>query len=103
MSYNVIISIPAKNDLKEAVYYISNILKSPQSAKDLYTAADEAFHSLSELPKRHSLIDENLLGLSNIRYILIKNYIAFYTVDDENHTVKIIRFLYNKREWSRLL
>lgn len=103
MSYNVQISEPAKNDLKETLLYIANILKAPQAAENLYSPANEVFNSLSEFPKRNSLIDRRLLGLSNIRYALVKNYIAFYTVDDNSNTVTIIRFLYNRREWKNIL
>ena len=38
-----------------------------------------------------------------IRFTLVKNYIAFYVVSEENHTIYIVRFLYGKRDWINIL
>lgn len=103
MSYSVVITETAKRELLNAVMYISNELKSPQAASNLYDTANRQFHSLSELPKRNAEINPFTIGLSGIRYIVVGNYLAFYTVDDESMAVKIIRFVYNRRDWQNII
>jgi len=36
-------------------------------------------------------------------YNYIKNYVIFYIIDNDNKHIKIIRFLYNKRNWINIL
>jgi addiction module RelE/StbE family toxin len=103
MSYKIVITKKAKQEVLNATMYIANELLSPQAASHLYNTANEAFKSLSEMPKRNSEINPFAIGLSGIRYIVIENYLAFYTVDDDTMTVRIIRFLYSKRDWLCIL
>lgn len=103
MTYKIVITKTAQKEVLEAVKYISDELKSHQSALNLFNYAYEQFNSLSELPKRNAEINAFVIGISGIRYIIVKNYLAFYTVDDNSMTVKILRFLYNKRDWQHIL
>jgi len=38
-----------------------------------------------------------------IRFVIINNYLAFYTIDEEKQTVIIVRFLYQKSNWTSIL
>ena len=38
-----------------------------------------------------------------IRFVIINNYLAFYTIDEEKQTVVIVRFLYQKSNWTSIL
>jgi hypothetical protein len=38
-----------------------------------------------------------------IRFVIINNYLAFYTIDEEKQTVIIVRFLYQKSNWTSML
>ena len=38
-----------------------------------------------------------------IRFVIINNYLAFYTIDKEKQTVIIVRFLYQKSNWTSIL
>ena len=33
----------------------------------------------------------------------VKNYLAFYVIDDEKQIIHMIRFLYGKRDWLPIL
>ncbi|MFR5502265.1 MAG: type II toxin-antitoxin system RelE/ParE family toxin, partial [Lachnospira pectinoschiza] len=37
------------------------------------------------------------------RFVIINNYLAFYTIDEEKQTVIIVRFLYQKSNWTSIL
>ena len=78
MKYNIHVTQAAERDMANAYDYIDLVLKNP-------TAADK------------------LLSLWGIRFTIVINYLAFYTVDDATQTVYIVRFLYGKSNWITIL
>lgn len=103
MSYSIHITKTALKDLNNAIHYIDNVLLNAQAANDLLTEADKKIGGLTDYPKNHQLVDDPVLNTWGIRFVSVKNYLAFYTVDEETATVNIIRFLYGKRNWSAIL
>ena len=49
------------------------------------------------------IVSDKLLSLWGIRFTIVMNYLAFYTVDDATQTVHIVRFLYGKSNWITIL
>ena len=103
MNYQIRITRIAEQDLNDAADYIEFVLKNPIAADRLFDLAEEAISSLSQLPHIHPLVDDPVLRAWGIRYITVNNYLAFYTIDDSQSVVFIIRFLYGKRNWIPLL
>ena len=77
--------------------------KTPSAADSLIDEAEKAISSLSHMPERFALVDDKLLAAWGIRFIRIKNYLAFYTVSQDEHTVYVLRFLYGKSDWTAIL
>ena len=44
-----------------------------------------------------------MLKAWGIRFIQVKNYLAFYVIAEEESRVYIVRFLYGKRDWVGIL
>ena len=44
-----------------------------------------------------------ILAAWGIRFLRIKNYIAFYLIDDAREMIYVIRFLYGKSNWASIL
>lgn len=103
IKYNVIIELPAENDLMEVFNYITDILKEPAVAKRLFLGIKEQILKLDELPFRHAVISEEPYSSAGIRKIPIENYLIFYSVDDTEKEVHILRILYDRREWQNLI
>lgn len=103
MIYNIHITKTAKLDIKDAVDYIKLHLKNRLAAINLVQKANEAFHSLDHMPERYQLVDDLVLASWGIRFVQIKNYLAFYTVSPQTSAVHIIRFLYGKSDWVSIL
>ena len=103
MTYQVHITGRAERDLGRAVDYIEFSLKNPQAADSVLAEAEAVLSSLGQMPKRYAVADDTLLSAWEIRYVQIKNYLAFYTVDDKTKIVHIIRFLYRKSDWRAIL
>jgi plasmid stabilization system protein ParE len=103
MNYNIHISRAAERDLNNAADYIEFVLLNPQAANDLLDEAENKIGELSTFPEKFALVDDPVLKAWGIRFTLVKNYIAFYVVSEENRTVYVVRFLYGKRDWITIL
>jgi toxin ParE1/3/4 len=103
VNYKVDVSTPAESDLNDIVRYISAQLTSPVSAYHLMEIFEEAMMSLSDLPQRFPLIEDELLSLLGYRKISVKNYVVFFCVDEINKVVNVERILYGRRDWFRFL
>ena len=103
MKYALHITPLAERDISDAADYIENALKNPQAADALLDAFEETLLSLRENPLRVRAIPDPVLKAWGIRFIRINNYLAFFTVDEEKQRVNVVRFLYAKRDWMRLL
>ena len=103
MNYEVRITRAAENDLNEAADYIEFVLLNPQAADDLVDAVEETLPTLAQYAQRYALVDDPVLRVWGIRFVQIKNYLAFYTISEEEQKVYIVRFLYGKRNWISIL
>ena len=103
MNYEVRITRAAENDLNEATDYIEFVLLNPQAADDLLDTVEETLPTLAQYAQRYALVDDPVLRAWGIRFVQIKNYLAFYTISEEEQKVYIVRFLYGKRNWISIL
>ena len=103
MIYHVAITNAAEIDLDKIAMYISNELYAPEAALALLDEMDQHIVGLEQMPKKFPLVSDERLAQFNIRYVPVKNYIIFYTVDDYMREVTIIRILYSKRDWISIL
>lgn len=103
MNYEIRITAKAQYDINQTADYIEFSLKNPQAAMTLLDEIDLEISSLSQMPQRYALVSDKLLSAWGIRYVKVKNYLAFYTISDETATVHVVRFLYGKSNWRVLL
>ena len=103
MSYQLHITSTAEHDIMRAVDYIEFTLKNPDAADNLLDVATMQINSLSDLPQKFRLVDDPVLASWRIRFVIINNYLAFYTIDKEKQMVIVVRFLYQKSNWTSIL
>jgi len=60
-------------------------------------------NALADFPEQFELADDPVLKSWGIRFTTVKNYLAFYVIDEEKRIIHIIRFLYGKRDWMPIL
>lgn len=101
MSYNLHITSVAQRDISQAADYIEFVLKNPKAADDLLEEMDQKINALLPFLAEHPVVEDRLLSSWGIRFIQIKNYLAFYVVKENQ--VTIIRFLYAKSNWISIL
>lgn len=102
-TYNIQITEPAERDLYEIGAYISKELLEPETAQKVVSKIAKEIITLEDMPLRNTLVFDDRLAYKRIRKFLVDNYIVFYIITEESNTVTIIRILYNKRDWLKLL
>ena len=101
----IIISDSAKTDIKETLSYIKNTLHNPQAASNLAQQITDEFHLLIDHPKSGPLVKDKFLANYGFRFLLIKNYKAYYFLSETNEgiIINITRFLYAARNYETIL
>lgn len=101
--YDVQYTEPAENDLAEILRYIAVTLSEPIIAQRMLTTIEKAIDSLSPMPYKCPLVDDEHLAHMGYRKLHIKNYIAFFTINKEARIVSVERILYARRDWLHIL
>lgn len=101
MNYHLHITSVAQRDISQAADYIEFVLKNPKAADDLLEETDQKINALLPFSQEHPIVEDKLLDAWGIRFTQIKNYLAFYVV--EENQVTVIRFLYAKSDWISIL
>ena len=84
MSYQLHITSTAEHDIMRAVDYTEFTLKNPQAADNLLDAVTKQIGTLSDFPQKFRLVDDPVLASWEIRFVIINNYLAFYTIDKKS-------------------
>lgn len=103
MSYIIHITQTAERDIMRAADHIEFNLKNPSAADHLLDVAAEQINSLSDMPQKFRLVDDPVLSSWGIRFAIVNNYHAFYTIDEEKQMVIVVRFLFQKSNWNAIL
>ena len=103
MTYSVHITTAAERDVANATDYIDQVLKNPKAADELLEAFLQQVNDLAVFPARYPLARDEILAAWGIRFLRIKNYIAFYLIDDAREMIYVIRFLYGQSNWASIL
>jgi len=101
--YRVDVSEPAENDLVDIVRYISAQFSAPMTALKMMNTIEEAIVSLADMPHSCPPVTDERLASMGYRKLVIKNYIAFFTIDEKTKVVDVERILYKRRDWLHIL
>ncbi|NLX93127.1 MAG: type II toxin-antitoxin system RelE/ParE family toxin [Clostridiales bacterium] len=101
--YRVDISEPAEDDLRDIARYISSQLSVPMTAIKMIEAIEEALSKLSDMPHGYPALRDDRLASMGYRRVDVKNYTAFFTINEKEKVVDVERILYARRDWANLL
>jgi toxin ParE1/3/4 len=101
--YRVDVSEPAESDLRNIVHYIAAQLSVPMTATKMMEAIQEAIAGLADMPQKCPPVTDERLASMGYRKLVMKNYIAFFTIDEKSKVVDVERILYARRDWLRIL
>lgn len=101
--YEVRVTRQALEQIKEIVHYISNDLMAADASHNLLDKMKAEIIKLSSFPKKHDLIDEEPWRTEGVRKIVVKNFLIYYWVDDENNRVQVTAVIYSRRDQTKQL
>jgi len=90
-------------DVDSSYNYIKDKLEAPMAADNLIKIIIENLNKIKENPNIRPLVQDKYLASLGYRLVKVKNYAIFYIIDNDNNHIKVIRFLYNKRNWQNIL
>lgn len=99
--YIIEYSKDSKQDLIEIKRYIKYNLQEPVTANKLIDKIKREIEKLTDNPEIYSIIDDDLIKKLKIRKITVDNYMVFYRVKD--NSVEVVRIMYGRRNWIKLL
>ena len=103
ISYHIRITATAERDMINASNHIEFVLKNPKAADDLLDEAELKINSLSDFPEKFRLVDDPVLASWGIRFVVVNGYLAFYVISEERQQVTVVRFLFQKSNWTAIL
>jgi len=101
--YSLIFSKLYYDDIAESTDYIADTLKSPMAALRLLDEADKKLITIKNNPSHRPLVNDEYLAKLGYRFKMVKNYILFYIIGEDNKHIKIVRFLYGRMDWITIL
>ena len=101
--YEVNVTEPAENDLKDIAKYISSHLNAPTTALNMLQTIKTTIAELETMALAYPLVRDDRLAALGYRLLSVKNYIVFYIVNEKKRTVDVDRILYGRRDWRNLL
>ena len=101
--YSLHITDIAEDDILSAVRYITNALKAPAAANNLLDEIEKHEEILENSPNIYPFVKDEYLAQQGIKFVMIKNYILFYIVNEDEKVVTAIRFLHSRRDWKNIL
>ena len=99
----IVFSEPAEYDLLGIEYYIYKNLCNPQASKRITDGIIDTIERASINPESYPLVADELLCRMKLRMAYFDNYNIFYYYDKEENLIYIVRILYNKMDWNKLL
>ena len=101
--YEVRVTDYAVGQMAEVTQYISETLASLESAKRLLAALKSAMAECAYLPSRYALVQREPWKSEGIRLITVRNFHAYYRIDEEKKQVWFIAVIYAGRNQDREL
>ena len=101
--YFVNITDFAEEEILSTVKYISGELKAPKAANNLLDEIEKCEKNLGENPYIYPNVPDEYLAIKGLKFVIIKNYLMFFIIEEDTKTVNVIRFLYGRRDWKNIL
>ena len=98
MTYKVIIQVPAEADAVEYVEYIIRQENDDERAKIWLRELEAQIFSLSEMPRRFPVIDEQSHFAIELRQFLHYSHRVIFHVDETKNEVHVLRIYHARRD-----
>ena len=96
--YDYVLTEMAEGDIDEILSYIKDELFNPVAASDFLKELEKKTEEICNNPGKGRIVENEFLKRDDIRRFIVKNYIAYYVIDEEKTEIVILRVIYNKRD-----
>ncbi len=93
----------AKDDIYNIISYISKNLKNITAAKKLIKNFEESAKSIMDYPYGIPVYQAMGKLENEYRCIKVKNFLMFYTINEKEKTIIIVRIVYRKMNMKEVL
>ena len=97
------ITAQAQEQLKEIRSYICNELLAPEAAKRILMLLGTEMASLSRMPRRVRLVDEEPWRSEGVRVKAVKNYLIYFWINEPEKIVQVFAVIYARRDQVNIL
>lgn len=101
--YKIETSKTANHDIDIIISYIREELLEDDVAEKYKRLFTEKLKQLVDIAGSMPPLDEELTGHKGIRKVNVKNYIMFYTIDEEKDEAYVIRVGHAFMDWQKYL
>lgn len=103
MTYEIIYSPEALNDLRDIYMYITFEKLAPENAEGQTKRIRKAIRGLNLFPEGHTEVDWEPWASMGMRFLPVDNYIVYYLIDNADKMVKIVRIFYSGRDIEHII
>ena len=102
-AYTVRITRQAREHLRGIRKYIEGELLAPDAARNTTMALKKEIKSLSEMPERIKLTDEEPWRSEGVHRMRVKNYYVYFWIDEDSLKVYIVGYSYMGQNQDKFL
>lgn len=103
MTFSIEFTDTAKSDLRDIAVYIAERSKDRDIAKAFVKELSEQCGLLAEFPRSGAIPKDRVLMSSGYRFLVHKEYLLFYTLDEPNEKVYVHAVFNAKKDYTRTL
>lgn len=103
MDYKVVLTDTAKQDLREIAFYIAEESKDKEIAKRFVNELRAETKRLEVFPNAGAVPKDRILKALGYRFIVHKDYLTFYLVDELQKKVLVMAIFNGKRDYMRVM
>ena len=103
MEYQVKLTDYAVEQLQEIVSYISNVLQSPETARQWLERVKLEISSLRTMPNRYPLTPEEPWRSEGIHKMPVENFLVYYCINESQRIVWVTVVVYGRRDQLQAL
>jgi len=102
--YRVILTVPAKDDLRSAASYIAiQFAARIAASRKIKRIRKTLNEKLSFMPQKYRLVANERLAAMGLRRMNVENHIALFSIDDSSKIVAVERIIHALRDLDRIL
>jgi toxin ParE1/3/4 len=103
MTYRILRTDKAEEQLREIIYYIADDSGSVEIALEYLDKIEAAINRLREFPQSGSIPRYSILKKQGYRVVIAERHLVFYKIKEDNKLVIIYAIVDGRREYRNLI